>query len=175
MTPIIVFGLVAAGQTPLRAPPSPPLVYVPSPIPVSSDVGRVRMATDVSAQIAEFDVEIRAGSESSWSGSMRTAGNITSTLSRSKSDAPLVRCDDDRRNYGEGERESLQMTLRPIQYVNKEGQFQLTVTWERPVTAQRCGERATQTIARSETFVLLPGQSRVTTAEGGLTVRLRRR
>lgn len=148
-----------------------PSVVVPAP-PAPSVI---RSVAPLSSTVERFvvDVDIRAGSETLWSGPLRVASNTASTFSRSQSEPRGESCAED--NYL-GVQSSLNVQLTPSrQYQSGRPVLGVTVRWSRPVESACPLRGAARTVELSDSVALAAGQSATVTGDGGLVVRLRRR
>jgi hypothetical protein len=163
--PPVLLALLAAS-----VPPPVTTVWTPPPPgPHIFGMGSSLPATD-------FDVEVRAGHDLLWSGSMRVSGAQAASFSRQKSDAPPGDCPAGPIGYGGGERSALSITLASFRVDATNSRFRFTLNWERPGQSGQCaGAGSARTVGLSESFDLAPGQSRTLTGDGGLVVQLHRR
>ncbi|MBN8819447.1 MAG: hypothetical protein J0I80_12110 [Sphingomonas sp.] len=146
-----------------------PAVPVP-PLPVI-EMPRAAPTTPVN-----FEVEVRAGSELLWSGTMRVSGQSPASFTRNKTDAPEAVCAAPVYN-STNSRTSLSLTLTGRRFAQEKTGYNLRVTWERPGPAADACEAplSTRTVALAQDFSIAPGQSVTVTGDAGLSVTLRRR
>jgi hypothetical protein len=183
--------LRAAWIQPVAPTPPPRIVPAPSPPPIPTvradtvapyptAYSTVRPLTPVSVPgmpseaFASYmlEVEVRAGAEILWSGSLRAGPSRAASYTREISQAPEGDCS--RPSYGrDSESSSLRLTLSPQL---RDGGLRIGVgaRWQRP-SGGGCEQPGSRTVELSEIVDLPSSNWHTINGDGGLTVRLRRR
>lgn len=156
------------------------MVSVPAPSPpvIAPVVARVAPlpASPGPTMTMDVDVEVRGNSEVLWTGRMRVSDRQGASFSRQQSNADPSRCVSTESYYGAGERTALSINLSATRRGSSDGGLELRASWERPGDNENClGRRGTRTVGVAETVWIEAGREQTIRADGGLTIRLRRR
>lgn len=150
------------------------LVTASPPPVVVSTAGRMAPSRQ-EGEAVDFDVEIKAGDQSLWSGPMRVSNRVSATFNSDKHDASTEICVNDPSDFGSGNRSRLSVTLRMLPYGDRRDLFALTLSWEHPSSDRHCNrDMATRTVGLTENFTLGAGQETRLRGDGGLVVHIRR-
>ena len=160
-----VLLLLAAAIAP--APPAPPIVTVSEKAPV---LARPRPALPVN-----LDIEIKAGNELLWAGSLRVSDRVQASFSRQMTEAAETICEV--APHMSAMRSSLSVNITRLRFGEDSDSYSLKLNWDRPgPKGNACeAQQSIRTIGLNQQFAF--GQSNVVTIDGdnGLRVTIRRR
>ena len=166
LLPVLLQAIVPAAQV---APP-PPVISVP---PVIHSSPRFAVSNRVPGERYTVEVEIRAGTETLWSGPMNVSTTQGANFSRQMSEAPASDCGPE--GYGQQAQNSLSLQLNPQRVPDAGASLGVSVRWGRTIPGTCPYRNSSRTVELNETVALTPNKSVTLTGDAGLTVRLRRR
>lgn len=166
--PILVVLAGASAQTMITiAPPAPPAPAAPPAQPMAPVQYPV-------------DVDVRAGADRLFAGTLDVGSPVTSSFRQEKTDAVLATCiDNDSYPASNGPRatqrsSSFSVSINPG-YQRADNRVQVQVRWTRPGTGGCSGQTNLRTVEMIEWVRLAPGQTVTLSGDAGLIVKLTRR
>ncbi|UYY59047.1 hypothetical protein [Sphingomonas sp. S2-65] len=151
----------------LPSPPAPPAPPAP-PIYPRFERAPLRIERYV------VDVEIVAGSEQLWQGTLRVATGQGASLRREVSQASALECGE--RTYPRGDQSLISLTLTPQRSDDTSGLADLRVRWGRPAPdACASSGSSARAVELNQSVRIEAGKWVTVTGDAGLVVRLRRR
>ena len=164
--PILVALAATPAQTMITiAPPAPPAPPAQPSVPIQFPV----------------EVEVRAGAERLFAGTLEVGSPVTSTFRQERVDAVVPTCgaSDSYPVITMGGRAVPRASSFTISistnYQRTDGRVQLNVRWVRPGSSSCTGQFNTRTVEMNESVLLAPGQTVTVQGDAGLVVRLTRR
>lgn len=171
--------MLAAAPSPVKAPPVavPPVIHVESPSGYRERMDRQRVEREIMQQRqrrsrATVAVEVSAGGQSLWSGTLRVGYPTGASVERSLTQALPVDCVvDENANYRAG-RSSFRLGLNNPQFPDKQARMSFSVSWQRP--AETCADaQFTRSVELAGSIQLEDGESVTVTGDGGLVAKFR--
>lgn len=166
-------GQAHAQHAPPFAPPAPPAP--PAPTSMIYPGGRANAQWPQGVERFTVDVEVSAGTEVLWKGSLRLSSGQPASFRREVSEAPAAQCEAGA--YGtRPDQSSVNLTMVPSRWSGRENSVDVKLRWGRP-TPDACATpgSSVRTVELNQSVQLQPGQWVTVSGDAGLVLKIRRR